>query len=644
MTKVNPSMRLKLKKGTFFMPEQNSVYFRNNSGSFRMEGNTIHQWIEKLIPMYNGEYSLASLTDGLPAPYRNRVYEISDSLYTNGFLRDVSKDHPHNLKQYVVEKFAAQIEYIESFCDSGAYRFQEYREQNVLAIGEGPMLIGLVSSLLTSGLSRFHTLLTGKNTSHERIKELEKAARKTDPDVSIEIVLKKEKDPISWDEQIAPFDAILYVSQQGNVTELRNILHVCKEKRKLFIPAICYGEVGVAGPLVNPDSGCWESAWQSMNRNHLKQNSSFSSPAGSMLANVIAFELFKKITGVPVLSNDQVFLLNLETLEGKWHPFKPHPLVTGKINVIRVENVLDEMTLYDEQKDPNELLYYFSQLTSSQLGIFHRWEEGALSQLPLSQCEVQAVNVKPTGNSSLHPSHVSAAMTHEEARREAGLTGIEQYLLPLKDNIISSLPSPLGNDQFTETNLYIGAGATFVEGVSRALQKTIDDEWQEKAEQCLNNLTNLAFDKVEDNLCRYYLKALTTMMKAPELMLGKDTYGFPVVWRKAADNRWYGRVGFNLTLALRAALLQAVKEAQNKLTSGAPSFSTIQFKEIPIQPIVIPAYEPKDQADVLRSVVNLFEHQNKKLSFIKVNLNSFEKDGYLDIYGVLLGRGRRRER
>ena len=89
MVNVHPSMCLKLKKGTFFMPEPSSVYFRNNSGSFRMEGSTIHQWIEKLIPMYTGEYSLASLTDGLPQPYRDRVYEITDSLFTNGFLRDV---------------------------------------------------------------------------------------------------------------------------------------------------------------------------------------------------------------------------------------------------------------------------------------------------------------------------------------------------------------------------------------------------------------------------------------------------------------------------------------------------------------------------------------------------------------------------
>ncbi|WP_371019012.1 putative thiazole-containing bacteriocin maturation protein [Pseudalkalibacillus sp. JSM 102089] len=643
MMNIHPSMRLKLKKGTFFMPEPNgSVYFRNNSGSFRMEGRTIHQWIEKLIPMYNGEYSLASLTDGLPDPYRNRIYEITDSLFTNGFLHDISKDRSHQLKPHVVEKFAAQIEYIDSFCDSGAYRFQQYREQNVLAIGEGSMLIGLVSSLLTSGLPRFHTLLTNTNTSQQRIRELEAAARQTDPEVSIELTLKMDSDPISWDALVEPFDAILYVSQEGNVKELRTILHACQEERKLFIPALCPGKVGVAGPLISPDSGCWESAWRSMNRN--EQTRSLSSPAGAMLANVIVFELFKKSTGIPVLAYNQMFLLNLETLEGKWHPYQPHPLVSAKLDVIRVENILEKIRTNDGKKAQNELLYYFSQLTSSELGIFHKWEEGELNQLPLAQCEIQTVNIQPDDLSSRHPSILIAALTHEEARREAGLTGIEQYVLPLKGKIISSLPFQLERCPYTQTELHIGAGETFIEGVSRALQKTLEEEWNEKADQCTTNISKLSFDQVEDNLCNYYLKVLSTMKKVPELGLGKDVYGLPVVWRKAEDNRWYGTIGFTLTLALRGALLQAVKEVQNKSTSLAPSFSTIQFEEKAVQSIDIPAYDTNDQANILRSVVDLFEQQNKELSIVKINLETFEKDGYLDVYGVLLGRGRRRER
>ena len=68
MTKLNSYSRLKVKRDTFYLPDpQGGVYFRNNVSSFRMEGGTIYQWIEKLIPMFNGEQTLGDLTEGLTA-------------------------------------------------------------------------------------------------------------------------------------------------------------------------------------------------------------------------------------------------------------------------------------------------------------------------------------------------------------------------------------------------------------------------------------------------------------------------------------------------------------------------------------------------------------------------------------------------
>ena len=66
MTKLNSYSRLKVKRDTFYLPDpEGGVYFRNNVSSFRMEGGTIYQWIEKLIPMFNGEQTLGELTEGL---------------------------------------------------------------------------------------------------------------------------------------------------------------------------------------------------------------------------------------------------------------------------------------------------------------------------------------------------------------------------------------------------------------------------------------------------------------------------------------------------------------------------------------------------------------------------------------------------
>jgi putative thiazole-containing bacteriocin maturation protein len=125
-----------------------------------MEGSSIVQWIEKLLPMFNGNHTLSELTDGLPDPYRKRVMEIAEVLYGNGFVRDVSQDSPHQLREQVLERYASQIEFLESCGDSGAHRFETYRKKKVLAIGSGPLFLSLVSSLIESGLPAFRILIT----------------------------------------------------------------------------------------------------------------------------------------------------------------------------------------------------------------------------------------------------------------------------------------------------------------------------------------------------------------------------------------------------------------------------------------------------------------------------------------------------
>lgn len=190
MTKMNPSMRLKVKRDTFFLPDPTrGVYFRNNVSSFRMEGSMIDQWVEKLIPMFNGEHTLENLTNGLQGPYRDRVYEIAEALYRNGFVRDVSQDHSHQLKEQVLKKYGSQIEFVDNLVGSGAFHFQTYRQVKVLAVGSGPFFVSLVSSLLDSGLPKFHILINDSvQTNRMRLMELVEHAHKTDAEVKIEEV------------------------------------------------------------------------------------------------------------------------------------------------------------------------------------------------------------------------------------------------------------------------------------------------------------------------------------------------------------------------------------------------------------------------------------------------------------------------
>ncbi|AIE60235.1 putative thiazole-containing bacteriocin maturation protein [Bacillus methanolicus] len=648
MTILNPSMRLKVKRDTFFLPDPNrGVYFRNNLSSFRMEGSTIDQWVEKLIPMFNGEYTLGKLTEGLPGPYRDRVYEIAEVLYRNGFVRDVSQDRPHQLTDQVLKKYASQIEFVDSFVDSGAYRFQAYRQAKVLAVGSGPFFLSLVSSLIESGLPKFQVLITDTvPTNRRRLMELVAHARKTDPEVAVEEVTLTKEEVSSWREIVQPFDSILYVSQEGDVENLRLLHKVCKEEKKVFLPAICLQQVGLAGPFVHPDSdGCWESAWRRIHQSVLckdQQLPAFSSTAGAMLANVIVFELFKEVTGVSKLEQkNQFFLLDLETLEGNWHSFMPHPLVTGRTSAKWVEDFDIRLDQGLSKGEPGELLLYFHQLASEESGIFHIWEEGDLKQLPLAQCRVQAVDPLSEGPAELLPDLVCTGLTHEEARREAGLSGIEAYVSRMAGLLAATLPphQEIENSMVKPQEFVgVGSGETFAESICRGLQKCLDEELRKQQINKKNLVAPVQLSAIEDERCRFYLQALTTMQGTPMIGLGEEVSGFPVVW-VGTSGGWYGSTGLNITLALRKALQQALVKAQNRadrLTTQAFKVSSVLLEEKAPLNLMIPACEETAQFEVLQSAMKILERNCKRLSVFELEMEPFLKEKLAGVFGVLL--------
>ncbi len=634
MTNLNPSMRLKVKGDVFFLPDPNGgVYFRNNSVSFRIKGREIDQWIEKLMPVFNGEYTLGDITEGLPEPYQRRVYEIAEMLYQNGFVRDVSQDRPHQLPDQILQKYAPQIEFLDQFGDSGAYRFQCYRQAKVLAVGSGEFLVSLVAALFESGLPRFHVLITDSNTSRQRLEELEAYARKTDPEAELKEIPLPEREVSSWREAVHPFDAILYVSQEGNVKELKFLHALCREEKKVFLPAMFFRQAGLAGPVVHPDyEGCWESAWRRIHRSALckdPQLHTCSSTAGAMLANVITFEWFKTATGViETEGKNKFFLLNLETLEGNWHPFMPHPLVTGCVGAKWIQDLDLVLGQSASTSEKDGLLSAFSLLTAKESGIFHIWEEGDLKQLPLAQCRVQAADPLSEGPAELLSDMVCTGLTHEEARREAGLAGIEAYVSRLA---VQHGDGVVGPQEFVG----VGAGETVAEGVIRGLQKCLA---RELGEQQVKTVYRVQLNAIEDERCLFYLRVLSTMQGVPVIALGEEVSGFPVVW-VGAGSCWYGGVDLNVTLALRRALQQALSKAQNpeeSLITLAMEAPNVIIEEKGKQSLVIPACEEAAQLEVLRSALGVLKRNGRRLLVLEYALEPFLKEKLAGVFGVLL--------
>ncbi|AKQ72216.1 putative thiazole-containing bacteriocin maturation protein [Bacillus licheniformis] len=547
MIHLTASARLKVNRDTWFLPDPNGgAYFRNNSGSFRIKGSSIAQWFEKLLPMFNGEHSLEDLTKGLQAPYRKRVYEIGETLYKNGFVRDVSRDHPHKLESSVLKTYEAQIEFIESFADSGAYRFQLSRQTKILAAGTGSFLTKLVRSLIDSGFSRIRAIVT--DASGHALDELAEISEQTESGLEIGFAETQH-----WREAVRSADWVLYVSDRGFTDDLHDLQTFCLEENKGFIPGICLKQVGLAGPVFQQHGDSrFEAAWRRLHRSALHEErtlGTFPLAGKDMLANVIVFELMKAAAELePLSKKNQVYLLDLATLEGGWHAFLPHPdFSCGKDSAELICDLEAKLSEHPGKETESRLFQCFTELTSPVTGIFHLWEEKHLPQLPLAQCFVQTADPLSSGPAELLPETVSVGLTHQEARREAGLTGIEMYA----SRLTRSYPN---NGDFA-----IATGETLAEGVLRGLEKCLEHRLCERIKSGKEMISLVQLDGIEDRHSAFYLKALTVLYGQPEIGLGKNIEGFPVAWA-GIRGRWYRSSGLNITSALRKVLERALTD------------------------------------------------------------------------------------
>ncbi|WP_422614966.1 bacteriocin maturation protein [Cohnella caldifontis] len=615
---MDPSMRPKVSGDAFYLPDpEGIVYFRGNRGSFRMQGPMIDRWIEQLVPMFGGEHTLAELTDGLPEPHRSRVFEIAATLYENGFVRDAGRDRPHRLAKPLLEKYAQQIEFLDAFGGSGAARFEDYRQTRVLAAGNGSILVSLVSALLHSGMPKFRVLSGGlTEAERNRIRELAAYVRLTDPETELGEIGESPGSIEGWEKEVASCQAVLYASTGEDLAEFRSLHEACLRRDVPLLPALRIAQTGVAGPLVRRSDGCWESAVRRLHRGAIEKDPALhamSPTAEGLLANVLVFELFKMLTevSVPELKNE-IYALDLETLESARHPFLPHPAVAGRRDPKPLEAaaVLQLPSAQTQAGDFAALVTNVSRITSPVTGVFQAWDEGDWEQLPLSLCRVRPADPRSEGPAELLQELVCGGFTHEEARREAALAGIEAY----------------ASRGFGEPGLALGAGFSPAEGVGRAIRHLLRERLGVPIREAAPEGIVAPEADIDDERAAFYLRSLTIMQAEPEIWAGHALLGFPVRWVRSGE-RWYGAVGPTPAMARREALLLAVLAIQtrDRIPDTAEAAERIR-----------PAPEAAEWESSFGNGIRLLEEQGLGPEIDDVSAEPFMKEIFAGVYGVRL--------
>jgi putative thiazole-containing bacteriocin maturation protein len=615
MPGILASTRLKVNQDTYYIPDRKGgIYFRNNSHSFRMHGSNVYQWMEKLLPIFDGGRTLQEITEGLPEDFQQRVYEFAEILLENGYARDISTDEAHTLAENIQKKYQAQIDYLDHLSGSGAHRFEKYRQSSVLAIGSGDFLTTLISALLQSGLEKIHMIATKHSTaSMNRISQLLHDTKLMDSGVSIVPI---SYDSISgWNEIVSSFDTVLYVGEEKDVDQMILLEHVCKKAQKCFLPAIILHDTGMVGPAID-----FQSAYQRVS--FLKNNTNkASSTSLCLLANQLAFLWFQIQTGIVRKNKPTVFLLDLVTLEGRWHSFQslPHLDQTNQILKALPKEKWNDSPIHKNGNLP----YLFQQITSSRTGIFRSWGPENHLQLPLSQCQVIVSNPLSAESTETLTPIICAGWNHQEAQRESGLAGIEAYGSQLiKGTYLLNNPS---------TYIGIGAGESNAEAICRGLQKHLTHFLKEKNASPTLPQYRLSLNFIEDEKSRYYVKSIRSLYGLPTVSIGEPIFGFPVVWIKTGST-WFASVGFHLTAALRNALQKALQMAQNDTNKTSALHTN---KQLALCTTLFPSYQADSYEQVLSSVLPTLEQHNQQIDVFSICMEKII-DQHLSVVGVML--------
>lgn len=504
------------------------------------------------------------------------------------------------------------------------------QEEGTLVVGSGPILLSLAESWYEFGLSKLTVYVTNKEPVDTRkLKGFCEHAHGRETEASLKIMAASGDEDLNWRAIVRPFQFILYVAEHGDLDELLELQNACLAERRQMLPAILIRGMVMAGPLLNYDgNGRWESAWRRIHSSVFPESryeERLSMAAAGVLSNLLVHEWHKAVTA----KNDadcrtQCFLLDPVTLTGGWHRVLSHPLVCGFEAARPVENIEIHLEDNDARGNPQEWFSALNQLTSAVTGIFHVWEEADLIQLPLAKCLVQPADLLSEEPTPLLPAIIRSGLTHEEARRESGLAGLEAYAARMIPLMFSSLTS------HQQQGINIGAGDDLAEAVGRGFRACLAKELSKRTLSHEPTVQRIVCTQIKDVRCQYYLQALSIIEGEPVIAAGEPLLGFPVVWVNRGSS-WYGSADLSFTLALRQSLQKALENREYT------SVSAVIWRDNESRENPVIDSDPFSYSFLTQSAVRTLKKHHKRLEVFNIPSESLWGISPFVIYGVSLG-------
>lgn len=389
-----------------FFPLKDGILLRNPQGTFALTGKGLFSLIEQLAQHLDGKTTFAQILKEMPESMASVSRHVMTVLIKRRIFRNHAIPDSHGLTAGEIEAHKDTIGYLEHFLDNAYSTFERFRRYPFLLLGPKPFQKGLAQWLLSAGASNImcteDLIISTTSASH-----------------AIPGCLDSIKQ-VSQNEGFSEAKCILIGMEHANFSELKQLEKESQHSGNIWLAGFITSEMMMIGPIHMPSQPI---SLDTLHRRlamsdalvPVKKNS-FSDM--KILANMIAFEAFKEITGclVPETREGVVFL-DRKKLTTRRSPLRVQYHSKHKESS---SSKLDRWRKSESKEvSDRDFLDSLSELVDNRLGIFESFDDLGLMQLPIKRSKIRIRPINEycghdfygTSSESLHHARITVMKT-----------------------------------------------------------------------------------------------------------------------------------------------------------------------------------------------------------------------------------------
>ncbi|MBN6546908.1 TOMM precursor leader peptide-binding protein, partial [Streptomyces bryophytorum] len=342
--------RPRIRRDVLYTQTPTGVHFHNARGGFSVVMPSAYRFATLMVPHLTGDHTVAALCEGLGDKQREMVVRLVGTLYARGFARDAvpADAGAEPLEPAVVERFAAQVDYIDHYTDGSQARFREFRQTRVAVLGDDAVARWAALSLIRNGCAAVAVPRSIDRPGNGFADVTGEAAALREAGCAAEVTLLDATagaDPAAYGWQdLDGYDMVLVTGAEAP-RRLAALLDAGIPAGRLLLPAWPFGDSVVIGPLMSRGAaGCWTCAalrlgtngeagaaadlWSTLAPGGPRDTAApaVGGPLAAMIGNLLGYEVFRRTTGVlPAETENQLLIQHTDSLDTTAEPLLPHP-------------------------------------------------------------------------------------------------------------------------------------------------------------------------------------------------------------------------------------------------------------------------------------------------------------------------------